>query len=213
VYTTYEQFRTDILVLWAAVLSDRSASYDMKTPEEECLRAWNLFENAKANDLAMLILGQAGLRTDMDLLRNMGTTATSSMVKESDLTSSTTEGPVSSSSHAGSVLTESNWWPLANDAWVLGGVQGLHSFHLAMGAMPAEEALWDPGRNRMRMLGRELAGLRAFGYRRVSNQFESTLGVVFAPGDTNRALAANFAQYYAALAETRSAAAILKSFE
>jgi hypothetical protein len=64
----------------------------------------------------------------------------------------------------------------------------------------------------MRMLGRELVGLRTFGYRRVPNRFEATLGVVFGPTDPDRALGSSFSQYYDALAGTRNAADILQPF-
>lgn len=65
--------------------------------------------------------------------------------------------------YKGSVLNDGFWWPLINDAWVLGAVHGLRVFHLALAEVdPA--LLWDASNNRPRVLGRELIGLVTAGY-------------------------------------------------
>jgi len=65
--------------------------------------------------------------------------------------------------YKGSVLNDGTWWPLINDAWVLGAVHGLKVFQLTLATIPLD-LLWDKKFNRPRVLGRELIGLKAAGY-------------------------------------------------
>ena len=64
---------------------------------------------------------------------------------------------------SGSILSAGHWSLLANDAWVLGGIQARTEFHFAS---PLRwENLWDARGNRMTVTAREVIGITAFGYR------------------------------------------------
>ena len=64
---------------------------------------------------------------------------------------------------SGSILSAGHWSLLANDAWVLGGIQARTEFHFAS---PLRwKNLWDARGNRMTVTAREVIGITAFGYR------------------------------------------------
>lgn len=166
---------------------------------EEIDRAWRLYSNAGATQLSMLVLGEADIREDTDLLKNMGTTAAYPMTNPERSVTVGRNPKTAASNKKGSVLNEEAWWPLPNDAWTLGGVNSLAQFHLASGAVPSDDLLWDARASRPRVLGRELIGLFAFGYIRVQHDHEATLGIVFGPAKKNVATNATFTQYLEAI--------------
>jgi len=128
----------------------------------------------------------------------------------------------------GSVLNDGFWWPLINDAWLIGGVHSLKRFHLALADVNSD-LLWNSARRpkgpRLRMLGRELIGLYEAGYRLVglpawtlkrkqtaqdgtettvetavaSKDVRAAMGYVFAPTDKAKALALSFTSYRTAV--------------
>jgi hypothetical protein len=64
---------------------------------------------------------------------------------------------------SGSILNAGHWSLLANDAWVLGGIQARTEFHFAS---PLRwENLWDEDGSRMTVTAREVIGITACGYR------------------------------------------------
>jgi hypothetical protein len=167
---------------------------------EEIDRAWKLYSNARNSQLSMLVLGDISIRQDNNMLKNMGTTAAYPMTNPGGTT--TGRNPrTSASNKTGSVLNEQDWWPLPNDAWLLGGIHGLAQFHLASGTNPADDLLWDASASRPRVLGRELIGLFAFGYIRVRHDHEAKLGVVFGPNNKKAATESTFTKYLFALKE------------
>ncbi|QRY79203.1 hypothetical protein JVX91_27155 [Pseudomonas sp. PDNC002] len=133
----------------------------------------------------------------------------------------------------GSVLNDGFWWPLINDAWLIGGVHSFKRFHLALASID-EGLLWDsspkPKGPRLRMLGRELIGLHEAGYRLIglpawaikkehvdeegqktetrtpvaSSSVRATIGYVFAPTEKTKALALSFTSYRAAIDNFKS---------
>jgi hypothetical protein len=109
----------------------------------------------------------------------------------------------------GSVLSNLNWWPLPNDAWLLGAIHGLRTFHL--GKIPGESDVFDAKKRRPTVLGRELIGLAVFGYRRIKTAY-AAMGHVIAPTNTDAALSATFTAYLDALRNFPSGAAILAGF-
>ncbi|WP_155992732.1 hypothetical protein [Acidocella facilis] len=175
---------------------------------KEVEHAWALYCNARDNNLSMLVLGGIELRDDEDLLANMGTTAAAPMQNKSGNT--TFNDRDSGSNRTGSVLKEKAWWPLQNDAWVLGGVQGLSQFHLAAGSVGGvvDDMLWEASARRPRVLGRELIGLFNFGYIRVRSPHEAKLGIVFAPHNAEAAKASTFKAYLAGITQVYAAANI-----
>jgi len=105
----------------------------------------------------------------------------------------------------GSVLNDNFWWPFKNDSWILGGVHGLRFFHLTMAKVP-DTLIWASKENRPRMLGRELIGLKEFGYSwvaefgkgkkpSISQKLINLTGMVFAPTDRSKAEGASFEKY------------------
>ncbi|WP_257455491.1 hypothetical protein [Archangium lipolyticum] len=95
----------------------------------------------------MMVLGKADIRTDNDALYNFGTTAGKPMYRPQDLSGA--------SNTTGSVLNQKGWWPMQNDAWLLGGAHGGRQFHLAKNDL-TDADLWDAKSNRPTVLGREI---------------------------------------------------------
>lgn len=128
----------------------------------------------------------------------------------------------------GSVLNDGFWWPLINDAWLIGGVHSFKRFHLALSAVD-DSLLWDSSKKpkgpRLRMLGRELIGLHEAGYRLIGlpswaieskhtdgdgketitktpvagSSVRASVGYVFAPTQKDKALALSFTSYRTAV--------------
>ena len=174
--------------------------YRARVPwSKEVNNAWRLYSNAKANNLGMLVLGGEDIRTDADLTNNMGTTAANPVDNRSGTTVSASAP--SGSNTTGSVLKERFWWPMLNDAWVLGGLHGLAQFHLASPSIASvsDDSLWDAGAKRPRVLGREIIGLFNFGYVRVSHDHEAKLGIVFSADNKLSAQGATFRNYLTAI--------------
>ncbi len=175
---------------------------------QEVEHAWKLYCNARDNSLSMLVLGGMEIRDDKDLLANMGTTAAAPAQNQKG--SVTFNNRPSGSNTKGSVLKERYWWPLQNDAWVLGGIQGLSQFHLAAASIAGvlDDMLWEADARRPRVLGRELIGLFNFGYIRVSNPNEGKLGIVYAPHNKEAAQGSTFTRYLASLKDVYAASNI-----
>jgi hypothetical protein len=160
--------------------------YNAGSETEEFDNAWQVYSNAANTQLTLLVLGDISIRSDEDLLQNVGTTANFPMRSKKSL---------AASNQKGSVLNEKYWWPMINDAWVLGGVHSLTPFHMAYNSRPPDDDLWDLRGKRPRVLGRELLGLFTFGYRRIRHSHEAKLGIVFAPVNKTKATQATFAEY------------------
>lgn len=156
--------------------------------------AAQLYANARNSELEFMLLGNAKLRSDQALLRNFGTTA------ETPLKQLAKRG---ASSRQGSILNQKDWWPLQNDAWLLGAVHGKKKFHItqskhdatarhwALGPELKDEDIWDKGKSprdvpRPTVLGRELLALKKMGYKTVSMNKVSN-----SPGNNNGQARAN----------------------
>lgn len=66
------------------------------------------------------------------------------------------------SSQAGSILDAQNWSLLCNDAWLLGSIHAQTEFHFA--SPLSWTNLWDDGKKRMTVTGREVIGIISNGY-------------------------------------------------
>lgn len=198
---TEQSLKTELGGLYSEYRKQMPRWYkDQYGEKEEIDRAWKLYSNASRSQLSMLVLGDISIRGDKDLLKNMGTTAAYPMTNPSAQT--TGQNPrTSASNRTGSVLNEQDWWPLPNDAWLLGGVNSLAQFHLASGTNPSDDLMWDASAGRPRVLGRELIGLFAFGYIRIKHGHEAKLGIVFGPNNKKAATEATFTQYLFAVTE------------
>ncbi len=194
---------------------------------EEVDRAWKLYSNAANTQLSMLLLGDAGIRAAKEMLTNFGTTAAYPMNNPSGQVANAIKVwkggqqghpsgkiKVGASNRTGSILNESDWWPLPNDAWVLGGVHSLTPFYMAMAAQPTDKEVWETKfGGRPRVLGRELLGLMTFGYKRIKHASEASLGLVVAPTDKDKATGATFRQYLDAAKTYKDAASIKAVFK
>ncbi|MFJ9432805.1 hypothetical protein ACIRQY_24570 [Streptomyces sp. NPDC101490] len=121
--------------------------------------AWDVYysvEKATANrDFIGMIIG--GLRDDTQPPAEQGS-GIDPEVKENFWTMNEATkkyGPAG-------VLKTANWSVLVNDAWLLAGIHAELKFFLAS---PRRQVnVYDTDRNRFRVFGRELAGLKTFGY-------------------------------------------------
>ncbi|MBB1257590.1 hypothetical protein [Streptomyces alkaliterrae] len=84
----------------------------------------------------------------------------------------------------GAVLDSRNWSILVNDAWLLAGVHAQAPFYLAS---PRSEQNIVAADGRLRVFGRELAGLKSFSYVFESKRRRPELGEVAVPGGRQRA--------------------------
>jgi hypothetical protein len=113
----------------------------MEDSSLDIFRAWKLYEQAFANPLGMLILGDAKIRGNSDLIMNFGVTNANGLSDEKelkmicDITSSRQKAAGAKVAikvlGSGSVLNDQSWTPLLNDAFILGGVHGGHDFYWA----------------------------------------------------------------------------------
>lgn len=179
-------FEAEIKKIWNKITAFKPHWYEKGGLKQqlEIDDAWEMYENAKNSSLSELLLGDVKLRSQIEVLRNFGTTsATESTMERGTLREGRKQIKTTSVTHSamnelakkhrpadgiahirrGSVLNDGWWWPFKNDAWVLGGIHGLRRFHLAMADVP-DDLIWDGGAKRPRVLGRELLGLAAFGY-------------------------------------------------
>lgn len=217
--TCYNQYTKDLKPKW----------YKTGPEDKEIDRAWNLYAMSARTDLPMLLLGEIQIRSDDDLLTNVGTTAAKPMLnpsgdmanpikvwdkilKTGDPEIGAHEITVGASNKTGSILNENRWWPLSNDAWMLGGVHSLTAFYLTMDAPPKDDVVWDGSERRPRVLGRELLGLKTFGYQRIKHDREKSLGFIFSPTDRAKAVGASFDDYLKAGKSFNGAAAIKEIF-
>jgi len=109
---------------------------------------------------------------------------------------------------SGSILNAGQWSLLANDAWVLGGIQARTEFHFAS---PLRwENLWDARDSRMTVTAREGIGITAFGYR-ISRPVPQ-LEAVARCSDANQAGAASLPAYKKAVQKYRATENFLKFY-
>jgi hypothetical protein len=114
-----------------------------KTPwKEESQHAWLLYTRANENALGTLILGDAKIRTSIDLLKNFGLASGGGLKDANDIWQAekaqywrrrvaTDKEPVQDVLGPGSILNDKDWSPFLNDAFILGGVHGGQDFHWA----------------------------------------------------------------------------------
>lgn len=178
-------FRAELTRIWSTVMSFKPRWYKVTSQKVEIDDAWQMYLNARNSNLAELLLGDVKLRSQIEVLKNFGTTSGTETTMErqtlfDDKNAKIFPAQVNATVMAakgqgyrrddgiahirrGSVLNDGWWWPFKNDAWVIGGIHGLKRFHLTLAKVP-DDLLWDAGDARPRVLGRELLGLAAGGY-------------------------------------------------
>lgn len=180
---TERSFKEELARIWSTVTSFKPHWYTMGSQQIEINDAWEMYQNARGSNLSELLLGEMKLRSQLEVLKNFGTTSGTETTMErhtlyDDKKKLISPGQVNETLRQGkgykkddgiahirrgSVLNDGWWWPFKNDAWVIGGIHGLKRFHLTMASAP-DDLLWDGKDGRPRVLGRELLGLSAFGY-------------------------------------------------
>ena len=182
---TEKSFKDELGRIWSTVTSFKPHWYKMGSQEIEINDAWAMYQNARDSNLSELLLGDLKLRSQLEVLKNFGTTSGTESTMErgtlyddkknvvrpaqvnktvmDQLGKSYRRGDGIAHIRRGSVLNDGWWWPFKNDAWVIGGIHGLKRFHLSMASAP-DDLIWDSSDRRPRVLGRELLGLAAFGY-------------------------------------------------
>jgi hypothetical protein len=174
---------------WTEIRSIMPLWYRTLGQDGEIDYGWSMYENAAAASLNMLILGDITLRTNGHLLANVGVTAVETTRETARLVQSNSRNLI----NTGGVLNERYWWPFFNDCWVLGGVHGKHEFHLASDDWPADDDLWDSGKRRPTMLGRELLILSISGY---TLRRAGQMGMVFFNTNHMKAFCLGFTNIY-----------------
>lgn len=110
--------------------------------EAECRHAWMLYKRANENALGTLLLGDAKIRSTVDLMRNFGMASGGGLGEKKDLAMAKSAqdwrkgvtSPGDSTADVvgpGSILNDQRWTLFLNDAFVLGGVHGGRDFHWA----------------------------------------------------------------------------------
>lgn len=160
------------------------------TVEDQYAYGFSMYENARRSSLGLLVLGDASIRGDRDLLVNLGV----SSVTADDAAGVITGEEREERRSRGAVLNELHWWPFFNDCWVLGGIHGRMQFHLGREQWPADHELWNGADGCPRMLGRELMILSVAGY---ALEMAGSMGMVFRSADPARALGMRLADVYA----------------
>lgn len=163
---------------------------NLPTIEDPYAYGFSMYENARRSSLGLLVLGDASIRGDRDLLVNLGV----SSVTADDAAGVVTGDEIEERRSRGAVLNELRWWPFVNDCWVLGGIHGRMEFHLGREQWPVEDEVWDGGTGRPRMLGRELMILSVAGY---ALEMAGSMGMVFRNADPRKALGMRLADVYA----------------
>lgn len=162
----------------------------LPTWREEFAYGFDLYQNARQGMLGMMVLGDRTIRTDRDLLANLGATS----VTLANVARNAIRGQSRAlRSTRGAVLNESYWWPFFNDCWVLGGIHGGMEFHLGRAGWPNDDELWDEDEGRPTMLGRELHILSLAGY---EYEDAGVLGQVFRCADVDAAEAFGLENIY-----------------
>ena len=242
-YNSEKEFDAAVRPLWQSILATKPSWYKVDTADIEIKDAWALYKNTRDSLLREQLLGETKMRSDVELMQNFGTASGTKTTAErgtlyntgnTAIKSSEITAKVSSSSdkedmlRRGSVLNDGWWWTFKNDAWLVGCAHGLKVMQLSSAGLAQlsdlDELMWDTKAARPRVLGRELIGLNAAGYKRVvhfsykqvevntatdakgpkkmvKRAFEkegtiAMLGLTFAPVDRNTAMGLTFKGYY-----------------
>jgi hypothetical protein len=170
VYGTFESFKADYLQVADRYEALTRALHWLGPPDPKA--AYELYKNATKPSMGLLVMGRtnigrkeklAGHAIDEIELFNFGATNDgSSLDPRTASGSGALDEPSPTRATLGAVLHyPTGWHFLMNDSWILGGVHGRVEFHLA--SPRVAQNLFDQGN--LTVTGRELTGLRAFGYR------------------------------------------------
>jgi hypothetical protein len=171
-YHTFHQYMDDYSTVEKLYVDMSLSMTWLGHPDPE--KAYGLYRNALRPSLDLLLMGRTnvdrngkvrGPAIDVDMLTNFGATNDGSSPDDRTASGSgALNEPSSTRATQGSILHypgEKNWHFLINDSWILGGVHAQREFYLA--SPRVKDNIHDG--EHLTVTGRELTGLRAFGYR------------------------------------------------
>jgi hypothetical protein len=111
-------------------------------PVVNAQRGWAMYEKASQNALGFLLLGDTAIRSNKALLLNFGLTSAHGVQEDRDKAMiaqimgvrtgiATAARPATELLGPGSILSDKEWTPMLNDAFIMGGVNACQEFHLA----------------------------------------------------------------------------------
>ncbi len=144
-------------------------------------KMYQCYLNAKKSPF--LVIGGSDLRLNFWLIKNLGTLSLQPQYNAEKIKSlferlyplSTLDQLIKTHLTCGSVVADEEWTVLENDFFMLGTIHAAHEIHL--GSMPTVEMIWNPRKNRPRILGRELLMLSQAGY----CPYQSLEEIIFLP--------------------------------
>lgn len=184
-YNRYDDFEAAVRPLWNDITATKPNWYKLRDYNVEVPDAWALYLNTRDSLLKEQLLGETKMRTDVGLMQNFGTASGTKTTAErgtlfddskariptKSLTAKVGKDMTEDLLRKGSVLNDGWWWTFKNDAWVMGCVHGLKVMQLSSEGLAQlsdlDALMWDNKALRPRVLGRELIGLNAAGYKRV----------------------------------------------
>ncbi|NGX46806.1 MAG: hypothetical protein K1000chlam3_00170 [Chlamydiae bacterium] len=127
--------------------------------------AYTLYKHANEGELPFMVVGGEALRSsDCECeLKNFGV-----LSEETPGCSKKLKRDNNVEKHKGSILCDTNWSIIKNDAYVLGSIHAKKTFYLFGENGSIDATLWDEANNRPHVAGRELAMLYEAGYRQVA---------------------------------------------
>jgi hypothetical protein len=141
---TYDQFYRAAEPVLPRYMQDNGwFHWDRKRPRVHIEDAWKLYAAANSNELGMLLLGDAKIRTNSPLMMNFGLSSGNAFIApieqagidavqaQRDALAAPGAGPAMTVLGAGSILNDQLWSPMMNDAFVLAGAHDAQEFHWA----------------------------------------------------------------------------------
>ncbi|WP_152249596.1 hypothetical protein [Xanthomonas maliensis] len=148
--------------------------------------AWRTYLNAQKTNLQFLVIGRI-LKSEP-----VGIDACNQIVPGIGPSMKINMAVMNEDAGGGSIMDSSKWTMLVNDAWLLGGIHSRTKFYLASPRTKVNiinsDGLYA---NQLTVTGRELAGLKMFGYRVISMK----IGEVAIHYDASLSGTASFEKY------------------
>jgi hypothetical protein len=191
-YDNFGAFEAAVKAEWNRILATKPGWYTVATQDVEIQDAWEMYLNTRESLLREQLLGETKMRTNVPLLQNFGTASgtettaergtlvvetknkgktTKTYIGADRITAKVDDTEKEDMLRRGSVLNDGWWWTFKNDAWVMGCVHGLKVMQLSKEGLAQlsdlDDLVWDASAKRPRVLGRELIGLHAAGYKRI----------------------------------------------
>jgi hypothetical protein len=215
---SYHQIRAGFNQDCKGLLGGREIT--LRELEVETDKHFTVYASARESILNIAVLGNAEIRGDISLITNLGTAGiepcSETASKVSDYANShlqlNDELP-QAHFNRGSIIVDTDWTLLGNDAFILGGIHSGKEFHIGLPGMPQEENLWskDPAYPGPRVLARELLMLVEAGYK--IHDFGNGNGVVFYKPESVDTSKVTLQSCRAALKDITSAEQILQKLE